>query len=370
MKKNHLRRVFVAAAVGSLISLTGCGGDDDQSENVSAVVPIDLVTDKNSDNIPDELDLVVKNALAIVNAGTYGILDPEEEQPFYEAVRTIGQRLPFSAETIKALEEQNALKNKYETLTTEEELTDLMARMHDLDEELLKDKNYKIFNDALNKIPELNPPEGIEVADSTEATPQSNARQLKTSNATSGFEKLQRGDVMLVNSGGVGYLFPWAWHFTHAGTYDGNNQVYESVGGGVMTQSINEWKNKKRYAFGRNKNRTQSEVEAKLDEAKKRYGINGSTKYNMNFSNKNTDEKLYCSQLVWKIHKSLGDDIDSNSATWFLKISLKNSPIYFLSPPAALLANAVLIKTVLMPAVAPDEIYYATKVLNFYVDKK
>ena len=185
-----------------------------------------------------------------------------------------------------------------------------------------------------------------------------------------GDDQLQRGDVMLTHSGGIGYAFPWAWHFTHAGNYDGNNTVYESVGSGVRLQPIAHWQENKRYAFGRNKKVSQSAVVAQLEQAQQRYGTAGKTPYNFVFPNKQTDNKLYCSQLVWKIHQGAGTNVDSNSLKWFTLMALKLSPYYAWNPPLALAKHAVLIASVLRPAVAPDEIYYATDVINFYYDKK
>lgn len=363
------RRICMVATIGGLMSLSGCGGGDDRP------VPIDLVTDKNADNVPDELALVVHKLMSKADVVNPGVLDPEEEPAFFEAIKEIGSRLPFSDETIRNLERYNALTHRYETVATEEELTDLMAQISEVDDKLMTDSNYRRFQEALNIMPELNPVESAEDSATVNAAVAGRGHPADPTAAAvaagkDGFDRLERGDVMLVHSGKGGYFFPWAWHFTHAGNYNGNNQVYESVGSGVRVQNIQEWKGKKRYAFASSKKRSRAAVENSLNQAQARYGIDGRTKYNFVFPNKQTDEKLYCSQLVWKIHKSLGDDVDSNSLKWFALISLKNSPVYFWNPPAALAANAVLIQTVLKPAVAPDEIYYASNVLDFYVDKK
>ena len=351
MKKRILGRAVLLAALSGTLVVAGCGGDGD-------VTPIDLATDNNQDNIPDELELVVKNALKIADRGIPGVLEPEEEPDFFAAINDIGERLPFKTETVNRLGEIEVLQEKIQNAKTEEELTDLMTQLAETDDLLLQDNNYRIFSEALSIMPDLSP---------SAATAET--RQMAKATAQNGFDQLQRGDVMLIHSGGIGKVFPWAWHFTHAGTYDGSNTVYESVSHGVLAQPIEGWKGKKRYAFGRNKVKSQSEVVASLDRAKSKSGTDGRTKYNVFFPNKQTDNSLYCSQLVWKIQQGVGSDVDSNSLKWFALIALKASPIYILNPVAAAAKHAALIATVLRPAVAPDEIYYATNVINFYYDK-
>ena len=46
----------MAAALGGVLALSACGGDDKPA-------PIDLVTDQNRDNVPDELAQLVKSTL-------------------------------------------------------------------------------------------------------------------------------------------------------------------------------------------------------------------------------------------------------------------------------------------------------------------
>lgn len=352
MQSFSFNRCLMAAALGGVLALSACGGDDKPA-------PIDLVTDQNRDNVPDELAQLVKSTLKIADAGTPGVLDPEEEPAFFAAINEIGERLPFSAETVGRLERIDALTQQIAAVQTEEERADLLLQLADTDALLAQDANYQRFTDALNAMPELAPS-----ADTAEVQNKSKAIH------TGGYDQLQRGDVMLTHSGGIGYAFPWAWHFTHAGNYDGNNTVYESVGSGVRVQPVAHWQENKRYAFGRNKKVSQSAVVAQLEQAQQRYGTAGKTPYNFVFPNKQTDNKLYCSQLVWKIHQGAGTNVDSNSLKWFTLMALKLSPYYAWNPPLALAKHAVLIASVLRPAVAPDEIYYATDVINFYYDKK
>ena len=59
----------------------------------------------------------------------------------------------------------------------------------------------------------------------------------------------------------------------------------------------------------------------------------------------------------------------SRSVKWFALIALKASPAYIWNPIAGAAVHAALVATVLRPAVAPDEIYYATNAIQFYYDK-
>jgi hypothetical protein len=172
------------------------------------------------------------------------------------------------------------------------------------------------------------------------------------------YEKLQRGDVMLLRSQGS-FLFPWTVYYSHAGTYDGNNMVYESVKSGVQLGPLQHWKERgTRVGLGRSTASSAQQVVTALDQAQSRYGTNRKTPYNFVFPDKTRDDAIYCSQLSWKIHRSLGVDLDSNDWRWFAQVGLKN--LYAGAP-----AIGVLIPTVLVPAIAPDEIYYSRNV-SFY----
>src|SRR5262249_37237526 len=138
------------------------------------------------------------------------------------------------------------------------------------------------------------------------------------------FDQLQRGDVMLIRSR-RGFLFPWTWYYSHAGTYHGSSMVYEADRGGVDLEPLQEWKERgTSVALGRSTKSSQAQVVVALDQAKLRYGTNGKTKYNYDFTDKLTEKVLYCSQLTWKIHESLGVDMDSNDPRWFVLIGMKN----------------------------------------------
>ncbi|MBE3519814.1 MAG: hypothetical protein IMW97_05880 [Firmicutes bacterium] len=164
------------------------------------------------------------------------------------------------------------------------------------------------------------------------------------------WDLLRRGDIMHVNNKKFFNLY--ALYYSHSGIYDGANLVYDSNVDGVRLRPLSDWQQGQPVALGYNNRRTYSERVAALDWAKARYGTDGSTPYNWNFLDKQTDSALYCSQLVWKTNLHLGDDLDSNDPdyAWFL----------FIRYGLVGLAFAYY-------AVAPDEIYLSPLVTYYSV---
>ncbi len=166
------------------------------------------------------------------------------------------------------------------------------------------------------------------------------------------WSSLHRGHVMLVRSG----LVPWtaliyAMWYSHAGTYHGYSLVYESNTDGVRLKPLSNWKHSNYYVgLGYDNRRTSSQVENALSWAEGFYGTDGRTPYNYWYPDKETDSKLYCSQLVWKIHKHIGVDLDSNSWIYLAWLTARWGPIGYV---------------VGLLAVAPDEIGLSSYV-TFY----
>lgn len=164
------------------------------------------------------------------------------------------------------------------------------------------------------------------------------------------WDLLRRGDIMHVNNKKFFNLY--ALYYSHSGMYDGGNLVYDSNTDGVRLRPLSDWQQGQPVALGYNNRRTYSERVAALDWAKNRYGTDGSTPYNWNFLDKQTDSALYCSQLVWKTNLYLGDDLDSNDAdyAWFLFIRYGLVGLIFA-----------------YYAVAPDEIFLSPLVTYYSV---
>ena len=88
-----------------------------------------------------------------------------------------------------------------------------------------------------------------------------------------------------------------------------------------------------------------SHVSAALSRAQATYGFDCTTPYNYAFPNKWTTGSMYCSQLVWRTYKDIGEysvDLDSNHWRYLTWLTLNYS--------------AAIATTIGIPAVAPDEI--------------
>jgi Permuted papain-like amidase enzyme, YaeF/YiiX, C92 family len=315
---------------------------------------IDLTKDADGDGLPDELETGVDAARAIASGGDPNQLDDDELDPFAAVIMDLADRLPLSARTRK--DQRHILELTAELNTAgPRKARRILRRIGRREGELLKDPNLELVMKSLDQM--LGPATADDgTAAGIPAAVVPTRRPAPTGKPA--FEQLQRGDVMLLRSRGS-FLFPWTVYYSHAGTYDGNNMVYESLGSGVQLGPLQHWKERgTRVALGRSTKSSQPQVVAALDQAKSRYGTNKKTPYNFLFPNKTRDDAIYCSQLTWKIHKSLGVDLDSNDWRWFLQVGLKN--IY-----ATPVGIGTLIPTVLIPAVAPDEVYYSPNV-SFY----
>jgi permuted papain-like amidase YaeF/Yiix C92 family enzyme len=316
--------------------------------------PIDLTKDADGNGLPDELEAGVDAARAIASGGDPNQLDDGELDPFAAVIMDLADRLPLSARTRK--DQQHILELTAELNTAgPKKARRILRRIGRRERELRKDPNLELVMESLDRM--LGP---ATADDGTAAGIPAAVVPIRRPAPTRkpAFEQLQRGDVMLLRSRGS-FLFPWTVYYSHAGTYDGNNMVYESLGDGVQLGPLQHWKERgTRVGLGRSKKSSPAQVVAALQQAQSRYGTNKKTPYNFLFPNKTRDDAIYCSQLTWKIHKSLGVDLDSNDWRWFLQVGLKN--IY-----ATPVGIGTLIPTVLVPAVAPDEVYYSPNV-SFY----
>jgi hypothetical protein len=168
--------------------------------------------------------------------------------------------------------------------------------------------------------------------------------------AAPNFGALVKGDVLARRSGII-VLWPWAMTYEHTGNYYGNTLVYESNSDGVRTKPLSNWKTKGSFVgLGRDKKVTSAKIASAVDWASKKYGTGGTTKYNYNFVDKQTDARLYCSQLTWKIHKNAGIDLDSNAWQYVLWVTAR---------------YGAAIGALVIPAVAPDEVMLSSN-LNVY----
>ena len=316
--------------------------------------PIDLTKDADGDGLPDELEAGVDAARAIVSGGDPDQLDADELDPFAAVITDLADRLPLSAKT---REDQRHIFEMTAELNTAgpRKARRILRRIGRRERDLGKDSNLELVMESLDRM--LGPATADDTTGGIPAAVVPPRRPAPTRKPPA-FEQLERGDVMLLRSRGS-FLFPWTVYYSHAGTYDGNNMVYESLGDGVQLGPLQHWKERgTRVGLGRSNKSSPAQVVAALQQAQSRYGTNKKTPYNFFFPNKVRDDAIYCSQLTWKIHQSLGVNLDSNDWRWFAQVGLKN--LFVGAGPIA-----VLIPTVLIPAVAPDEVYYSPNV-SFY----
>ncbi len=282
--------------------------------------PLDLQTDLNRDGIPDEL------ALAVAEIAT--TRDAEG------AVETLLARIPYQRETYALQQEAARLNEKLAEVRTPEEAERIHAELLNIAAKMERDPAYAT---TLKALEQLYVEEGIMVDDSLR-----DARRMSIQAVN--WSQLRAGDVMLVRSG----KFPWtafiyAMTYSHTGNYNGSNMVYESNADGVRLKPLSNWQQSGQYiALGRNNRRSISQVQGALAWARNTYGTNGSTPYNYFYPDKNTNSRLYCSQLTWKIHNHIGVNVDSNHWRYQLWIGAK--------------WGLWAIPAVAIPAVAPDEV--------------
>jgi uncharacterized protein YycO len=320
---------------------------------------IDVYTDSNQDGIPDDLAAKVLEINAIAESVQRAESSQAAEVTLLTAMNDFVNRLPYNMETrslqqrlieIQAELAQAAQADNDKAIQLFEELQQIEAAMS-------ADPGYAATIKGLHAI--FNLPSAVNTHDSLSqhtflpivistgsATTTTSVKTEETvysaAITAADFSALRRGDIMLSQGKSSWTVFVFAMNYSHSGAYDGSNLVYESNSDGARLKPLNSWKAAGAYvSLGRNNKKPSSTVENALTWAKNKWKTNGTTPYNYNYPDKNTDAKLYCSQLVWKIHSYTGVNLDSNHWSYHLYIWAK----------WGLAGNAFGI-----PAVAPDEI--------------
>lgn len=282
---------------------------------------IDLQTDSNSDGMPDAL-VAEMQGLATRFAHD---LDNDDQQEALSALAGLVGRLPLSDATHDTHAHVKELLTQQTGAADPEEKRVLAQRVDQLLQEAESlDPAYQIAVSTLRRLA------GAQAGVQTGAEGQPD------------FSQLQRGDILLIRGGDIYLNWFYAQHYSHAGIYDGNGMVYESNPDGVRLKPLAKWQEPGRQvALGRIDNLPVDAVLAALEWAKQTYRADGSTHYNHDIPDKWVEDKLYCSQLVWKIIEHAGVDLDSNDIWYLAWIATRLGPI---GPEFAL------------PAVLPDEV--------------
>lgn len=313
---------------------------------------IDLSIDKDSNGIPDALENEV-NAIG-ERAVMLRTVDNADEAAVFSvlagALKDMDSRLPYSSRTRELQGELDLLQQELFVAEDEMTATEIREEIGQIQESMLQDSAYRTVIESLEKM-FIDPQTGLSPVEapmsfsnhiylpvliveshasetSTSAVDEAKESVLESRRGSTirgiNWSRLFRGDIMLVRSG----WFPWnaliycMW-YCHTGSYDGNNFVYESNPNpdGVKLKSLNEWKKSGQFiGLAYNRYTSYSQDRAALDWAKGKWKSDGTTKYNYNYPNKDNDSTLYCSQLVWKIHKRNNYDLDSNNWSYLLYI--------------------------------------------------
>lgn len=308
-ERGHATRIGRLLLIGMLVCTTlGLWAPTRAHAGDSGSGPsIDLSTDQNKDGIPDDLAA----AIDVVAAA-------EDKEA---AIKDLVSRLPYSEETRALQQQAEALHTELEETTDPSEAEQINGEILELNKRMEADPSYITAVEAVTSM----------IAPEAEVTTESVYWDI-----------LHPGDIMLHRD----YLHPTSYLFgfyNHTGNYHGDGLVFESDSQGVALHPIaRNWQGGVKYtSFAFNNARLEPEVVSAMEYREGQYGTNGSRPYNYWFPDKNTDARLYCAQLTWKIHMGTGVNLDSNHWLYQLNMAVRYGPWVLL---------------VTIPAVAPDEI--------------
>lgn len=285
---------------------------------------LDLQTDTNGDHLPDELVAELQRLGDRFDQD----LDASRDKEAFAAVTALFHRLPLAESTYAAhaqvkqlLAQQAATSDPVQKMALAQQIDTLLQGAETLD---------PAYQSALATVKQL-----AGVYSGAAAASQAEA-------AAPDFSKLQRGDILLIRGGNIYLNWIYAQHYSHAGIYAGDGLVLESNPDGVHLKSLSKWQEPGHLvALARSNRLSSAEVNAALDWALQSYKTDGSTHYNHDIVDKWLQDKVYCSQLVWKVTEHAGVDLDSNDFWYIAWITTRLGP---LGPELAI------------PAVLPDEV--------------
>lgn len=335
----------------------------------TAEATIDLERDDDQDGIPDELAAEVQQiealatiAAARANEGDTAALNAATAA-LDTAITDMARRLPYAPHTRALQEEAARLSEQLFAVDDPAEGARIAAELEALSAQMMDDPAYARSMEALAVL--LAPPAAqhsvylpmlMHPGTATATAPQSTERAVQVTVAYPG----TKGDVVLITTNdwsSVASAFVYRWNWGHAGVSYDNTRVYESNADGVRLRPWSVhwdisrariWGGEALSSSGRSKVRSALDALVK-PRSQGGYGTNGETPYNWAYWDKNTDAKLYCSQLAWKIYRRAGIDIDSND--WRYKVYIVGKWGSYLGIGGGIAAYAFADQ-----AVAPDEI--------------
>ena len=324
----------------------------------------DMTTDSDGNGIPDDFE----NAYRELMGPPAGASGQQAAGGGFDsaAMGRFVNRIPVSAETQRLRNQIDAKTQELQSATSESRQIELLRQIRDLSDRMAR--NDPALSAALGYLDRLEP----QSAPPSSASPPSGASGAGGVGGASSEDFTvqmyedrinRRGDIMFVDRPGVNSVtWVWAKSWEHVGMYDGSRMVYDSDVGfgcsGVDRRAITKFiKNRNRIQYMQLANSSgRSSVGGALTRAINTYGINCRTPYNYNFLNKNTNSKMYCSQLVWKTYLDLGGgysvDLNSNNIVYLAWLAIRYTPR--------------VARTVGITAIAPDEIAMADRELDRY----
>jgi uncharacterized protein YycO len=130
------------------------------------------------------------------------------------------------------------------------------------------------------------------------------------------FSVLEPGDILLGGWPNCAY-----GKYSHAGLYLGDGEVMEAyVDCGVCVQSLNHYSDYTELCFLRVN--LSKQIKAKVIEVA--YNHEGDTFYPVAF--KQNDRYYNCSDIIWKVYKEQGINLDAYNDIWIAPDSFRDSP--------------------------------------------
>lgn len=383
-------------ADGRTVNLDRLCGKSPEGANPAKPTTMNLEHDVNGDGIPDALVAEVKRI----------DLAKDKDAAIWEFI----SRLPYSAKTLALQQQAEPLHKQLSQAKDEAEAQAIVAQLRTLEKGMMADANYVRTMEGLQKMFAPKPVNFIPETDdqaqyNTAALVGTKAQLAKAPTALSDLDKiktllafagltvnpisnvglgvfskpnvlppakkriasanykaLRPGDIMLMRDPDGAINWAYAMWYNHAGTYAGNQQVYESNQMmGARFRPLSDWQKKGLYiGLGRNSKRSSNSVNNALQWAEEFYNWDGSTGYNYNYGDKVNDtdadgnKRVYCSQLIWKIHNHIGVDVDSNDPHYQAWVAARWGP-----------TGHWAVENVVKPGIAPDEIDKSSNVTMY-----
>ena len=358
--------IAVVVSVRGMITYGGWGVGDTEAQ----IDYIDMVTDADGNGIPDGFEIVFNGALLIAGVPGVGTDGPtgadDAETRALAAIEALEVRIPVKPQTrriqghilsyMQILADPNTRERRHPIITAK--ILDLQNRM------LTNDPVYAAAMRHTGTL--LDRWEG----DTFAPEPTVSGTAGRTVRGYEG-QLNRRGDIILFDHA----TNPFNWingkDWDHVALYDGSGKVYDSDLRGSVSGDCNGVDLRSlRGTLERSQEVQYAQLDDRVDRlstwmavsgAKREYGEDCTTSYNLIFWNKNRDDALYCSQLVWKAYlnelpSSARVDLNSNNFAYLAWLTFRYGSVgrwFGAGVSAAFGTYAYIIGRL---AVAPDEI--------------